>query len=189
MPKQTSASQKGPDMLWVCITENQWVLEICHTSHIILHAQCEAHSNMRNSYATGISEIIPFGALSNRASLEGKATDLIYYQQETVTNYELFLSKLGNNLFYRSCKQAFIKSISQKNTHLEKCNSYQDSVNKTKFSRLHWKKVLTPWGYTHLSPLPRHTPTVPCGHLEVQCVAEIFLIHTFKRYTFHLIQF
>lgn len=81
----------------------------------MLHAQCEAQINMMNSYATGISEIIPFGGLSNRASLEVKVSDLIY-QQGTVTNYELFLSKLGNNLFYRSCKQAFIKSISQKNT-------------------------------------------------------------------------
>lgn len=94
------------------------MLEICHTSHTILHAQCEAHSNMINSrlqyHATGISEIIPFGGLSNRSSLEVKVTDLIYYQKGTVTNYELFLSKLGNNLFYRSCTQAFIKSVPQK---------------------------------------------------------------------------
>lgn len=159
-------------MHWVCILENQWVLQICHTSHIILHTQCEAHINM-NSDAIGISEIIPFGGLSNRASLEVKVTDLIYHQQRTVTNYELFLSKRGNNLFYRRCKQAFIKSISQKNTHLEKCNSYQDSVNRTKFSRLHWKKVLTPRAYIHLSPLPHHTPSVPCAHLEVQQVAGL----------------
>lgn len=85
-------------MHWVCIIENQWVLQICHTSHIMLHAQCEAQINMMNSYATGISEIIPFGGLSNRASLEEKVSDLIY-QQGTVTNYELFLSKLGNIYF------------------------------------------------------------------------------------------
>lgn len=142
-----------------------------------------------NSYATGISEIIPSGGLSNRASLEVKVKDLIYYQQGTVKNYELFLSKLGNHLFYRSCKQAFIKSISQKIHILKNITATKILLIEQNSAGYTGKKVLTPWTYIHLWPLPHHTPSVPCAHLEVQHIAEIFLRYTFQRYTFHIIQF
>jgi len=60
---------------------------------------------MMNSYATVISEIISFGGLSYRTPLEVKVIDLIYYITSAGnSNIELFLSKLGNKLFYRSFK-------------------------------------------------------------------------------------
>lgn len=145
-------------MHWVCIIENQWVLEICHTWHIILHAQCEAHINTMNSYATGISEIIPFGGFTDRGSLEVKVTDLIYYQQGTVTNYELFLWKLGNNLFYRSCKKVFVKSISQKICILK-------NVTATKILLTEQNSA----GYTGKKFLLEHTYIFHHYHITHQC--------------------